>query len=718
MGNQPESLKLLLDHNASPNGIIGSEGWTYLHLAVGTGEPRFVKLLLQYGARASESDEDGITPLMLATKEDHDSLIPLLMSRGIILSKVDHEHNSVMHHTATNGAVNCVKYLVKRIDNMAGYTQEFEIFERSNRNGKTPFNIALENKQEAVLEVFIKHAPQQFFTENSKYLHEMYDREMYQTLKEVFDSMATELSYGNSNKMYMECDFLDSNASGQYPRDAGYNHMVPSLLHKMLDCPEVTLKYHPIVNIVINKKLVIYRWWYIFSFIFYIFFLLSLSYALIQASYLCDDQLFDYNNGSSIFRLLCEIFSILCWILFLVDEVIEFIIEWVQKRHEISNSDNMDNALILRSGGTGRLKTIFSCFQSINNSSKMFHSLDRILFNFPSAFSNYIFGFNMIDSSALICFPILCILRIAGSYAQWSFASFTFILFSLRLFKYTRVLPPLGAYVRSVFRVFVRDIPRFIVIVLILSISYFGGIHLAARQQPSYSSTNTVSLNSQVCTNTSQTQLFWFSQERTQNYDLRKPLISSIIFLLDGGPGNVEDDLLNANFLFVALYITFAFAIIVVLLNILIAQLSETYSEIIKTNEFHYKMELVVNLELKSNLAFITGKVFRKYTSIRLLEVPASSWEHLKVTCPGKSMEQHVDEINDKLKSSEGIIKGVSLKVGRNQEWIEDRICAVENQMLSLEKKINEMLSLEKKINEMLSLEKKIDIIITAIEAK
>ena len=657
------------------------------------GETRIIKLLLQNGARAGESNNAGVTPMMLATKEDRDSLIPLIMSHGIILSKVDDEQNSVMHHAATNGAVNCVKYLVKRIAKMSGYTHKFEIFGRSNDNGKTPFNIALENRQETVLEVFIKYAPNKFFTENSKYLHDMYDREMYQTLRAVFDKMATKSTDGNIDKMNMAVEFLDSNAAGQYPRDTGYNHMVPSLLHKMLDCPEVTLKYHPIVNIVINRKLVIYRWWYILSFIFYLFFLLSLSYALIQASYLCDDQLFQYNNGYSIFRLFCEIFCILCWVLFLVDEVIEFIIEWVQRRHESSNSDNLENALISQSGGTGRLKTIFSCFQSLNNCSKMFHFFDRVLCNLPSAFSNYIFGFNVIDFSALVCFPILCILRIAGSYVQWTFASFTFILFSLRLFKYTRVLPALGAYVRSVFRVFVRDIPRFIVIVLITSISYFGGIHLAARQQPFYSSSNTVSLNNQVCSNTSQTQLFWFNQERTQNYDLRKPLISSIIFLLDGGPGNVEDDLLNVNFLFAALYIVFAFAIIVVLLNILIAQLSETYSEIIKTNEFHYKMELVVNLELKSNLAFITGKFLRKYISINKLEVPVSSWEHLKVTCPGKSMEQQVDEINNKLRSSEVIIKGESLKSARNQEWIEDRICAVENHVLSLEKKIDRILT-------------------------
>ena len=212
------------------------------------------------------------------------------------------------------------------------------------------------------------------------------------------------------------------------------------------------------------------------------------------------------------------------------------------------------------------------------------------------------------------------------------------------------------------------------------------------------------------------------------NYDLRKPLISSIIFLLDGGPGNVEDDLLNVNIVFAALYIVFAFSIIVVLLNILIAQLSETYSEIIKTNEFHYKMELVVNLELKSNLAFITGKFLRKYNTINKLVIPHGLWEHLKVTCPGKSMEQQVDEINDKLHSSELIIKEEALKAIHNQEWIQDKISwicdsisdkgssgggvtGVSNEPMTFAR----ISAVDSKIN---ALEKKIDKILSVIQAK
>ena len=720
--NQPECLKLLLEYNATLTTPVDTKKSTPLHMAVEKGETQMAKMLLEHGARPEDANTDGITPLMLTTNEDHASLIPLIMSYGIALAKIDNKKNTVMHHAATNGAVNCVEYLVKRIAKMAGVTQQFQIFKNPNSDKKTAFDIALELKQESVLAVFIKYAPEDFFINNAKCLHQMFDSEMYQTLKAIFDIMAVK----SDGHMNVTVKFLDSNAAGQFPEEAGYNHMIPSLLHKLLSCPEVTLKYHPIVSVVVDKKLVIYRWWYIMSFIFYVFFLLALSYALLQASYLCDDQLLNYSGGPNIVRLLCEIFSVICWFLFLIDELIEFIIEWVQIRHERAGTYVNEHITMTKSEGNTVIKTI----QDACNVSKVFHYFDRMLIYFPSAVLNYIIGFNIVDFGALVCFVILFVLRVVGSYFQWTFASFTFILFALRLFKYTRIIPALGAYVRSVFRVFVNDIPRFIVIVIILSVSYLGGIHLAARQQPN-SQTQPVSLNSETCTNSSSSQLLWFNDAKTMNYDLRKPLISSIIFLLDGGPGNVEDDLLNVNFIFVILYIVFAFTIIVVLLNILIAQLSETYSEIIKTNESHYRMELVVNLELKSNLAFITGKFMRKYNTINELDIPMGMWEDLIVSCPGKSMEQQVKEINDKLRGSELIIKDEAQKANINHEWVQEKISKICDCVFDLgagggEGAIRKgstsdpvifakVTGIENKVN---SLERKIDKVLAALQAK
>ena len=326
---------------------------------------------------------------------------------------------------------------------------------------------------------------------------------------------------------------------------------------------------------------------------------------------------------------------ILYFLFFLFNEAVEFFIEWTQIYEE--NKDKAEEIqltvrYITDSSNEGSRPCLSVFFLSWKQSLKFFHRLDVKLKYFFSAFPEYFDGvYNFIDWLGIISFTLLIILRAISSYIQWSLAGLTFIFFSLSLFKYTRISPALGAYVSGVFRIFVIDIPRFFVIIIIILIAYMGGIHLAARQQPRPNINSNVCLNSpyEVCNDT-KSEFFWFNQELTCLYDLRRPLLSGLIFMLDGGPGNHVEDIFQDNFFFTIIYLGFAFTIIVVMLNILIAQLSETYGEIIKENAYHYKIELVVTLELKSNLAFWLGKRFRKYTTIESLTIPLSLWNILK----------------------------------------------------------------------------------------
>ncbi|WP_411023186.1 hypothetical protein, partial [Salmonella sp. s51228] len=127
-------------------------------------------------------------------------------------------------------------------------------------------------------------------------------------------------------------------------------------------------------------------------------------------------------------------------------------------------------------------------------------------------------------------------------------------------------------------------------------------------------------------------------------YDLRRPILSSIIFLLDGGPAEVEENLFGMNFLFTIIYLCFSFAIIVVMSNILIAQLSQTYSEIVKTSTLHYNLDLVVNLELKTNIAYFLRRFVyvRKLMFITSLSIPKEKWETFKENKPRGDWEQKI----------------------------------------------------------------------------
>ena len=428
--------------------------------------------------------------------------------------------------------------------------------------------------------------------------------------------------------------FFDSNEDGNYPNNPKFKPLKQSFLHKLKDCPDQELKYHPLVSIIVDKKLRFYRWWYVTSFFFYLFFLICLGYALIQASTVCDSEIWLYQSPADWVRGVCELICLLYLLFFLFNEAVEFLIEWTQVYEENKGKAEeiqLTVRYITDASDDEKKPFLAIFFLSWKRFLKLFHRLDVKLKYFFSAFPEYFDGvYNFIDWSGIISFFVLIILRAFSSYLQWSFAGLTFIFFSLSLFKYTRISPALGAYVNGVFRIFVIDIPRFFVIVIIILIAYIGGIHLAARQQPKFNVTSNICTSPYEVCNDTNSEFFWFNQELTCMYDLRRPLLSGLIFMLDGGPGNHVEDIFQDNLFFTIIYLGFAFTIIVVMLNILIAQLSETYGEIIKENSYHYKIELVVTLELKSNFAFWFGKRFRKYTAIESLIIPLSRWNTLK----------------------------------------------------------------------------------------
>ena len=199
------------------------------------------------------------------------------------------------------------------------------------------------------------------------------------------------------------------------------------------------------------------------------------------------------------------------------------------------------------------------------------------------------------------------------------------------LFKYTRIFPSLGSYVQSIFRIYKIDIPRYAVIVAILLLSFYGGIHLASRQGQISSESFVAPPEDSSCNETSQT-FYWIPSQISgdaQRYDVALPIIAGFIFLLDGGPSEYQETLLERNALFLVIYFLFAFTIIIVMSNVLIAQLTQTYSNIIKTDTFHYKIDLVVTFELKSNASLFFGRRARSLVSFYKMVVPVHIWNSM-----------------------------------------------------------------------------------------
>ena len=458
--------------------------------------------------------------------------------------------------------------------------------------------------------------------------HILLKEKKYKCLKKLFDKPVFQDKEGNSKFIKIDVSFLNSiekmrNHGNSREQD---DSILPTLLHKLNNCEDSKVKFHPVVNAVVESKLTIYRWWYILTFVLYCIFLSSLYFALFNASYQCDDALFSYTGSFGALRAVCEVVVLIYGVIFSVDECIEFVILMMRFSSKEFNTRNIFNAL---------LKIDYDGFSNWVTFLKHLIPLIRAYFGI----------FNTIDILGLVFLFFLIIFRLSSSPFQWTLASLTIILFTLRLFKYTRIIPSLGAYVKSIFQIFKHDITQFSVIVLIIILAYFGGIHLAARQTY-VSPDSTTIVPPDNCSNNSFTGLFWFDQERTTSYDLRRPLLSGIIFLLDGGPGNEEIGLLDSNFLFSLLYLGFAFTLIVVMSNILIAQLSQTYAEVTKNAFLPFKFDLVVSVEFDSNLAFFFGKYLRKYSRSELRFNPEDWKDFFEVDLQAEILEKLKDKYN------------------------------------------------------------------------
>jgi ankyrin repeat protein len=82
MKGHVDVVRVLLEHGAAVNDQEKEEGWTALHWAAARGHDQVVALLLSHGADYKLRTNDGMTPLMLAMKENNDKVIQALQQAG------------------------------------------------------------------------------------------------------------------------------------------------------------------------------------------------------------------------------------------------------------------------------------------------------------------------------------------------------------------------------------------------------------------------------------------------------------------------------------------------------------------------------------------------------------------------------------------------------------------------------------------------------------
>lgn len=178
--------------------------------------------------------------------------------------------------------------------------------------------------------------------------------------------------------------------------------------------------------------------------------------------------------------------------------------------------------------------------------------------------------YNYFDWLGLILTFLVLPLRFAEVKSQWSLAGLGYLFNFLRVFKFSCVTRTTGLYTRTLARIIYRDITRFSVVFVIVFLGFCGAMYMALKATG--------------------------SQELFSNYAWL--MLAGVRALVEQQPA--EEDYSKFNWLAILILLAYMAMVIVILLNILIAQLSYTYSEAKKTAKLQYAIDtmfIVTRLE-------------------------------------------------------------------------------------------------------------------------
>lgn len=187
--------------------------------------------------------------------------------------------------------------------------------------------------------------------------------------------------------------------------------------------------------------------------------------------------------------------------------------------------------------------------------------------------------YNYFDWLGLVLMFLVIPLRFAEVQSQWSLAGLGYLFNFLRLFKFSCVSRTTGLYTKTLAKIIYRDITRFSVVFLVVFIGFCGAMFMALK------ATDKQDLF---------TNYFWL-------------MLAAVRALVEQQP--VEEDYSKFSWLAILILLAYMAMVIVILLNVLIAQLSFTYSEAKKNAKLQYavdRMIIITRLEHSRFARFVS----------------------------------------------------------------------------------------------------------------
>ena len=169
--------ELLHDSSLSLDSAETETGRTALHHAAESGHSNIVTLLLEHGADSNLVDNDGRTPMSLATKARGPHAFLSLLRQGGDLGAKDLEGHTMTHHAAKNGNVAALIALKEHLEisdaSLPSEQTFLQAISQKSSKGKTPLHLAVAGGSFDVLRLLLESGcdPKVLMYDDSTALH-------------------------------------------------------------------------------------------------------------------------------------------------------------------------------------------------------------------------------------------------------------------------------------------------------------------------------------------------------------------------------------------------------------------------------------------------------------------------------------------------------------------------------------------------------------------
>ncbi|XP_068728318.1 transient receptor potential cation channel subfamily V member 5-like [Montipora capricornis] len=241
--------------------------------------------------------------------------------------------------------------------------------------------------------------------------------------------------------------------------------------------------------------------------------------------------------------------------------------------------------------------------------------------------------YNYFDWLGLILTFLVIPLRFSQFRSQWSVAGVGYLFNFLRLFKFACVSRTTGLYTKTLAKIIYRDISRFSVVFAIVFLGFCGAMYMALKATD--------------------------KQDLFMNYAWL--MLAAVRALVEQQPA--EEDYSKFNWLAILIILAYMGMVIVILLNVLIAQLSYTYSEAKNNAKLQYaidRMVIVTRLEHSRFARFnLRVKYYQEGDRVSETTLAKEMLEYSDERRPWETMEEKLILIRDLMRK---VVRKVSDK--------------------------------------------------------